>query len=148
MMAYDTEFDERHSLIIRRVFATLYVFSLTYLAADILVRGPIWHQPFAEYADIAILLGLNALIAMPMIFLRGGISLGTGAGRFRWFLIAYLAALATGITYAVIDNRFSNWEEIARSILITAIICFGVIVLWIAFAWIGNRKINRQIGDD
>ena len=132
--------DERNTGTIRTVGAVMYLINVLALAAILLYRQFVLHQPVSEFNDIANL--------MAVLFF-GGFSFR----RFRplVLLLIYLGFVAVGVAFMgikyflILDEPFS-WAFVLQKSLIVFIICAAFVLVYVLFAYLGHRRTEKELG--
>lgn len=144
-------FDERESNTFRSLCTIMYLLTIFSLIVIQLNRQFVLHQPQEAWNDIAILLTANILVLLGLtLYLTGGINprkikLGYLLGGYALFVL--VGFLFTIFKYTVLLGQDINLAQIWDSLSIVVIIS-GIIVISLGFlAYLGNRRIDKQISE-
>ena len=141
--------DERNTGTIRTVGAVMYLINVLALAAILLYRQFVLHQPVSEFNDIANLMVFNAIFFLGAVLFFGGFSFR----RFRplVLLLIYLGFVAVGVAFMgikyflILDEPFS-WAFVLQKSLIVFIICAAFVLVYALFAYLGHRRTEKELG--
>jgi len=142
-------FDERETNTFRNVCTFMYLLTIFSLMIIQLYRQFVLNQPQEAWNDIAMLLTVNSLGLLGLsLYLIGGINLRQI--KLRYFLVGYTLFVLVGFLftifkYAVLLGQEINLAQVWSS-LSTVVIISGILVLALALlAYLGNRRIDKQI---
>ena len=140
-----TLFDERTLTINARVSQIALVITQLGLLGIILFRDYVLNQPGETINDLRILLGISVFGTMFATLFFGGI---LPLIRFRSIVYIYLGFVV--FLFVVLSlwlgfPDFSDWQNNILPVLAGPAILLGV--YWL-FAWLGKRRIDRQIESD
>ena len=142
-------FDERESNTFRSLCTVMYLLTIFSLIIIQLKRQFVLHQPQEDWNDIAILLTANILVLLGLtLYLTGGINprkIKLGYLLVGYALFVLVGFLFTIFKYTVLLDQDLNLVQIWDSLSIVVIIS-GIIVISLGFlAYLGNRRIDKQI---
>ncbi|UCD97845.1 MAG: hypothetical protein JSV42_12860 [Chloroflexota bacterium] len=142
-------FDEREANIFRSVCTILYLLTILSLIIIQLYRQFVLHQPQQAWNDIAIILSANILVLFGLtLYLTGAIDLGKMKVRHLlagYTLFVTFGFLFTTFKYTVLMGQNLTFTQIWSN-LSTVVIISGILVLALGLlAYLGNRRINKQI---
>ncbi len=142
-------FDERETNTFRSVCTLLYLLTIFSLIIIQLYRQFVLNQPQEAWNDIAMLLTVNILALLGLTFyLTGGIN--PRKFKLRYFLVGYALFVLVGFLftifkYAILLGQDINLAQI-WSYLSTVVIISGILMLALGLlAYLGNRRIDKQI---
>ena len=140
--------DERTRIIVYRIFAMLYSFTILALIGTLLYRQFVLYQPVEEYKDIANILTANVIILLGAIFYFGGITFSKI--KLKSIFLIYVAFVIIGFLftlfkYKVLVEEPLGMGEIFGKIYIIVIICGLLTALWVFFAYLGKRKQEKDL---
>lgn len=127
----------------------MYLLTIFSLVVIQLYRQFVLHQPQEAWNDIAMLLTVNILVLLGLtLYLTGGIN--PRKIRLRYLLAGYALFVLVGFLftifkYAVLLDQDINLAQV-WGYLSTVVIISGILVLALGLlAYIGNRRIDKQI---
>jgi len=140
--------DERNVNIILRICTMLYCITLLLLVAAQLYRQFVLLQPTEEWEDIANIITLNILVLIGAGLYLGGII----PQRIRlWHILALygtfvLVGLAfTVFKYTVLLDQQLSLADFKGYFVIVTVICGVLIAAWSLLAYLGKKRLDRQI---
>jgi len=142
-------FDERESNTFRSICTIMYLVTIFALMVIQLYRQFVLHQPQEAWNDIAMLLTLNILVLLGLTLYLTGI-INPRTIKLRYLLVGYAIFVLVGFLFTVFKYAVLLGQEIhfaqIWSYLSTVIIISGILVLALGlFAYLGNRRIDKQI---
>ncbi len=134
--------DERGASILGRVCTRMYLATIVALWLDVLYRQLWLHQPVSSFADIALVLIANVVLSIAAILYLGGVVLP----RFRASLVAffYLTCVAAGTVFWIVKDPADSSKAFER-LLIVASLSGILILLYLLAAYLGTRKVNKEL---
>lgn len=140
--------DERNVEITRRICARLYLITLMLLMGSMWYRQFILRQETGEFEDIALIFTFNTLFLLGALFYYGGITLPRIKplpllGIYVGF--ALLGSLFTLFKYTLLQGRTFDMGVLSHSLSITATICALIVMAYAFLAYLGGRKVDREI---
>ena len=118
------------------------------MTGTIFYRQFVLHQSIEQFEDIAVILTVNVLALIGTVLYRGGILFASF--RIKYILAAYLAYVVVGFAFTFVKYKFLVEEplslnEIFSKLGIIVVICGLIIALFTFFAYLGKRKIDKQL---
>ena len=148
MKATTHHLDERKVEIVRSTCTWLYGFTMMALIGAMLYREFVTGQPVREFEDMAVIVTANVLIGIVTVLYRGGVSVP----RLKPLAIVglYLGFVAIGFAFTIIKDAYLLGKEVDLAfalgkLRIIATICGLMVAGYGLFAWLGNRRIEREI---
>jgi ABC-type nickel/cobalt efflux system permease component RcnA len=140
--------DERNVNIILRICTVLYILTLASLIVTQLYRQFVLHQATEEWQDIANILTFNVLVLFGAVLYLGGIT--PRKVKLRHILVLYVGFVLIGVIftifkYAVLLGQQVNLTEVKDYLLIVSVICGVLIAVWSLLAYLGNKRIEKQL---
>lgn len=142
-------FDERETNTFRSLCTLMYLLTIYSLIVIQLYRQFVLHQPQEAWNDIAMLLTVNILVLLGLTFYLTGV-INPRKIKLRNLLAGYALFVLVGFLftifkYAVLLGQDINLAQVWSS-LSTVVIISGILVLALGlFAFLGNRRIDKQI---
>jgi hypothetical protein len=142
-------FDERETNTFRSVCTLLYLITIFSLMIIQLYRQFVLNQPQEAWNDIAMLLTVNILALLGLTLYLTGV-VNPRRFKLRNILIGYALFVLVGFLftifkYAVLLGQEINLAQVWSS-LTTVVIISGVMVFVLGLlAYLGNRRIDKQI---
>ena len=149
MLKKSFNFDEREANTFRSLCTLMYLLTIISLIIIQLYRQFVLRQPQEAWNDIAILLTVNILVLLGLTFyLTGGINPRKIKLRYLlagYFVFVLIGFLFTIFKYVVLLGQDINLAQVWSSLYIVVIIS-GILVLGTGLlAYLGNRRIDKQI---
>jgi len=141
--------DERETNTFRSVCTLMYLLTIFSLIILQLYRQFVLNQPQEAWNDIAMLLTVNILVLLGLTFYLTGV-LNPLRIKLRYILVGYALFVLVGFLftifkYAVLLGQDINLAQVWSS-LSTVVIISGILVLALGLlAYLGNRRIDKQI---
>ena len=141
--------DERTTKIILRICAVLYAITIYSLIGVMSYRQFVLHQPIKEFQDMAIIVTFNvvAMIGSALYFVGG---FAVKKTRLRWIIAGYVGFVLIGFAFTIfkytvlLDQKLSLSQVV--SYFFTVLKITGLLaILWCLIAYLGNRRIEKQI---
>ena len=142
-------FDERETNVFRSLSTIMYFFTLFSLIIIQLYRQFVLHQPQEAWNDIAMLLTVNILVLLGLTLYLTGV-INPRKIKLRYLLAGYALFVLVGFLftifkYAILLGQDINLAQVWSSLSIVVIIS-GILVLALGLlAYLGNRRIDKQI---
>lgn len=136
--------DERSASIFRRVCARMYLATIVVLWLDVLYRQLWLHQPVTDFMDVALIVVANVVLAIGAILYAGGVTIP----RFRASLVAsfYAACVIAGTGFWILKDP-EGTPRATGKFLIVASVSAILILLYLLAAYLGTRKVDRELED-
>jgi len=141
--------DERNIMVILRVSGVMYYLTLMALIATLLYRQFVLDQPLEAYQDIANILTVNVFVFLGLILYLGGISVPRMT--IRSVVVLYLGFVMLGFAFTIFKYTVLLGEPLSLdmflgNLLIVSAICGILVLIWALLAYLGGRRIEKQIG--
>ena len=142
-------FDEREANTFRSICTLMYLLTILSLIIIQLYRQFVLNQPQEAWNDIAMLLTVNILVLLGLTLYLTGV-INPRRIKLRYLLVGYALFVLVGFLftifkYAVLLGQDINLAQI-WSYLSTVVIISGILVLALGcLAYLGNRRIDKQI---
>lgn len=135
--------DERQLMVIRNIVATLYFFTLIFLAAAVFYREHVLGQSSREFDDIAMLMTINVFVLIAAVLYFGVVTFN----KFKPLVILgiYLAWVILGTVYTIYIRHLTDWSVILHKIGIITAICGSFTVIYVLIAYFSKRRIDKRI---
>lgn len=140
--------DERNKLIAYKVIAIMYFLTIIAMQAIVLYRQFVLGQEMAEFEDFAIIMTINSLFLISALLYFGAVpirklKIKTILLLFLGFVI--LGSLFTYAKYNLLQSPALSIAQILDKIKIVVIIIGLIMGFWILLAYLGNRKIEKEL---
>jgi len=148
MKRFNLNIDERNLRVMQKVCTVMYYLNILILAFILFHRQFVLHQSTNEFTDIANLLVFNVIVAVAAILYLGGITFPRI--RLRTMSLIYLAFVTIGFLftlfkYNMLLKQSLSVNQVFEKLLIILVICAGFIFVYGLFAYLGYRKIEKDI---
>ena len=140
--------DERNLSTIQKVCTIMYYLNILILAAILIYREFVLHQSVKEFMDIANLLVFNAIVAISAILYLGGITFRKI--RFRTMVTIYILFVTVGFIFTLFQYHILKKQPLTlnfalEKLFIILIICALFLIVYGLFAYLGHKKIEKNI---
>ena len=142
-MSKRLKLDERNRAVIGRICTILYVFTIYFLVGDCLYRQFVLHQSPSQFHDITALMTGNVLLFIALLLYYGGVNVGRIS--FRNVVIGYILFVTLGIAFTTFKYRQTNLSTILDRAVIVITICSIMVIVALTLAYMGRRRIDREI---
>jgi hypothetical protein len=142
-------FDEREKNLLRSICTVLYAITLFALIGIQLYRQFVLHQPRQDWNDIAILISVNAIILLGSgLYLSGAIN--PKRIKLHYLIAGYAGFVLFGLAftifkYAVLLEQAITMRQVGEYFLIVLGISGVLVLMWGILAYLGSRRIDKQI---
>jgi len=148
MKRFNLNIDERSLSTMQKVCTVIYYLNLLILVFILFHRQFVLHQSTREFTDIANLLVFNVIVAVAAILYLGGITFPKM--RLRTLFFIYLGFVTVGFLftlfkYNILLKQSLSVNQIIEKLLIILVLCAGFIFVYGLFAYLGYRKIEKEI---
>ncbi len=141
--------DERTIKTILKICAILYVITIYSLIGVMSYRQYVLHQAVREFQDMAIIVTFNVLAMIgSALYFVGGFAIKKT--KLRWIIAGYVGFVLMGFAFTIfkytvlLDQELSLTQVI--NYLFTVLKITGILVIvWCLLAYLGNRRIEKQI---
>jgi len=142
-------FDERETRTFRSVCTLMYLLTIFSLTIIQLYRQFVLRQPQEAWNDIAMLLTANILVLLGLTLYLTGV-VNPRKIKLHYFLVGYALFVLIGFLFTIFKYTVLLGQEITLaqvwSYLSTVVIISGILVLaLVLLAYLGNRRIDKQI---
>lgn len=140
--------DERNVNTALRVCTVLYLITLMALIGGMFYKQFILHQPIELFEDVAIIVTFNVIVLLGAILYFGGFTLKRMSPR--QLITIYVGFVLIGfvftmVKYTVFLGQELDFFQILNKLFIITVICGILVFVWWLFAFLGNRRIEKQI---
>jgi len=137
--------DERTVSLIRRICTRFYLVTMTALACILVYRQAVLGQSIEGLHDIAMLFTANVVLWLGAALYYGGISVG----RVRPLpvIIVYVSLVTVGTIFTTVKYGSTSFSAIADHFITVASVSAGLIGLWVLFAYMGQRKMDKELSE-
>ncbi len=141
--------DERVMNLFRNICTALYIITLFSLIGIRSYRQYVLHQPLEEWNDIAIIITFNALVLLGSVLYLSGV-IDPKRIKLGYILVGYVGFVLIGFLftifkYNVLLGQDLHLAEILDSLLTVTIISGILVLAWGLLAYLGSRRIEKQI---
>ena len=148
MKSFIKNIDERNLNTIGKVCTIMYFLNIFILSAILLYRQFVLHQDVSKFTDFANLLVFNVVVVISAILYLGGITFPRI--RLRILLLIYLAFVIVGslftlFKYNVLLDQPLSFYAALEKLGIVVVICGLFMLVYGLFAYLGYRKIEKNI---
>ncbi len=148
MKKHPFNLDERGRDVIRKVCSTMYGLTLMALFGSMLIRQFILNQPVRQFEDIAIIVTANTLVLVVAVLYFGGILFQKFS--LRKIIAGYGMYIVIGFSFTFVKYRFLVTEPLSLretfgKLSIVVIICGLITALFVLFAYLGKRRVERDM---
>lgn len=142
-------FDERETKTFRSICTLMYLLTIISLIAIQLYRQFVLHQPQEAWNDIAMLLTVNILVMLGLTLYLTGV-INPRKIKLRNLLAGYALFVLIGFLFTIFKYAILLGQDINLALvwgsLSTVVIISGILVLALGLlAYLGNRRIDKQI---
>jgi hypothetical protein len=140
--------DERGKEVVRRVCSTMYLLTLMALIGTMFFRQFVLRQPVSQFEDIAIIVTVNSLVLIVGVLYLGGVVFQKF--RLKHIITAYVTYVIVGfsftfVKYRVLSTPPLSLRETFGMLSIVVIICGLITALFVLFAYLGKRRVDREL---
>ena len=141
--------DERDADIFRRVCTVMYIITIYALMGVVTYRQFVLDQPQEQWDDIAMIMTINVVVCLgALLYIGGGISLKRI--KLRYIILGYGGFVLFGFAFTVFKYTTLLGEDLSLTQVLDYLMLVakisGLLVLgWGTLAYLGNRKIEKQI---
>lgn len=141
--------DERELDTFRKICTTMYAITIFALIGIVSYREFVLGQPHQQWDDIAMLMTINVIVIIgAFLFLTG--SINPTKIKIRYLVAGYTGFAIFGLAftlfkYAVIDGRQVDLAFAFDRLKIILSISGLLVLAWILLAYLGSKKIDKQI---
>ena len=141
--------DERDADIFRRVCTVMYIITIYALMGVVTYRQFVLDQPQEQWDDIAMIMTINVVVCLgALLYIGGGISLKRI--KLRYIILGYGGFVLFGFAFTVFKYITLLGEDLSLTQVLDYLMLVakisGLLVLgWGTLAYLGNRKIEKQI---
>jgi Family of unknown function (DUF6773) len=140
--------DERSLGIVNKICTRLYFGTMGMLSIAVLFRAIVLKQGIPEYEDMAAIVTANVILFTVSMLYTGGFRLNVKKVPPKKALIFYLGFVTIGSVVTILKYGIWDISFILGKLAIIATICAIFVIGWIAVAYFGNRKIEKEIDED
>jgi hypothetical protein len=142
-------FDEREMNTFRTICTTMYFLTIVALIGIVNYRQFVLGQPHQQWDDIAMLMAMNVIVLLgSVLYLTGGVNpkkIKTG-----YLVVGYAGFVLLGLAFTIFKYSVLLGQEVGLmqvwEYLRTVAIISGILLLvWGTLAYLGSRRIERQI---
>lgn len=142
--------DERNKAIAAKVIVVMYFLTIIALQAAVMYRQLVLDQSIHDMEDLAIILTANSIFLVTALLYFGAVPLR----RIKpvTILLGYVAfvilgSLFTYLKYNVFQQYNLSIEQLFDKVFIVASICALLVLCWLLFYWLGNRRLDKELED-
>jgi len=141
--------DERETNTFRSLCTIMYLLTVLSLTVIQLYRQFVLHQPRESWNDIAMLLTVNILALLSLTLYLTGV-INPPKIKLRYLLAGFALFVLFGLLFTIFKYTILLGQDLNLAMvwgyLSTVVIISGILVLVLAlFAYLGNRRIDKQI---
>jgi len=142
------QMDERTVRIVQRICTAMYLATMMMLIAAISYREFVIGQPVRQFEDIAVIVTVNVLVALGAGLYLTGVSLPKLKPLV--LIAGYVAFVALGFAFtmfkdAILLDKQVDLASALGKLRIVAIICGLMVIVYTLVAWLGHRRMEREI---
>jgi hypothetical protein len=137
--------DERTISLIRKICTRFYFVTMVALCCILLYRQLLLGQPLDELNDLAMLVAANIILWIGGALYYGG--LGIGRVRALPVILIYLVFATAGTIFTAWKYGSTTFGEIAGHFVTVATVSAGLVAIWAILAYLGQRRMDRQLSD-
>jgi hypothetical protein len=140
--------DERNRNVANRVMSVMYLLTILAMQGIVIYRQFFLGQTYKDFEDIAILMTVNSLFVVAGLLYFGAIPLQRI--KIKTLLLIYGLIVVLGsafiyIKYMLIQTPALSWEALLNKIYIVAAVSGLVVFFFVLFAWLGKRKLEKEL---
>ena len=137
--------DERTVSLIQKVCTRYYLVTMAALVCILVYRQAILGQSIDGLQDIAMLFTANVVLWIGAALYYGGISVG----RVRPLpvIIVYVCLVTVGTVFTTMKYGSTTFSAIADHFITVASVSAGLIGVWVFFAYMGQRKMDKELSE-
>ena len=138
--------DERTVSVIQKVSTRFYFLTMAALGAILIYRDAIMNMPIeGVLQDIANIFTANVVLWLAVAFYFGGIYLGKV--RLLPVIGVYIGLVIVGTIFTAVKYSVTSFQELFPQMLTVAIVSAGLVGFWAVFAYLGQRKVEKEIAE-
>ena len=140
--------DERGKEVVRRVCSTMYGLTLIALTGTMLFRQFVLSQPVSQFEDIAIIVTANILVLVVAVLYCGGVIFQKF--RLKYIIAGYALYVVVGFSFTFVKYRVLRTPPLSLGetfgkLSIVVIICGIITAVFVLFAYLGRRRVERDL---
>jgi hypothetical protein len=141
--------DERDADVFRRVCTVMYISTIYALMGVVTYRQFVLDQPQEQWNDMAMIMTINVVVCLgALLYIGGGVSLKRI--KLRYITLGYVGFVLLGFAFTVFKYTVLLGEDLSLNqvldyLLLVAKISGLLLLAWGILAYLGNRRIERQI---
>jgi len=139
-------FDERTVSVIQKISTRFYFLTMAVLGATLIYRQFMLGMPVeGVLQDIANVFTANVVLWLAVAFYFGGIYLG----RVKLLPVigAYLGLVVIGTIFTAVKYGATSFQALYPHMLVVAGVSAGLVAFWAVFAYLGQRKVEKEIAE-
>ena len=140
--------DERTRNIVYRICTLLYYVTMLSMIGIMFYRQFVFNQPLEEFQDIANILTANVIILLCAVFYFSGITFSKFKPKsivLTFLVFVTIGFLFTLFKYKVLTEEPLSMSGIFGKLHIIVIICGILTALWTFFAYLGKRRMDKNL---
>ena len=141
--------DERDADVFRRVCTVMYIGTIYALMGVVTYRQFVLDQPQEQWNDIAMIMTINVVVCLgALLYIGGGVSLKRI--KLRYIILGYVGFVLLGFAFTVFKYTVLLGDDLSLNqvldyLLLVAKISGLLLLGWGILAYLGNRRIEKQI---
>ncbi len=140
--------DERGKEVVRKVCSVMYGLTLMALTGTMLFRQFVLGQPVSHFEDIAIIVTANFLVLVVSVLYLGGVVFQKF--KLKHIITGYVTYVIVGfsftfVKYRVLSTPPLSLRETFGKLSTVVIICGLITALFVLFAYLGKRRVDREL---
>ncbi|MFC1713102.1 hypothetical protein ACFL6S_05510 [Candidatus Poribacteria bacterium] len=141
--------DERTVKTILKICAILYFITIYSLIGVMSYRQYILHQAVRQFEDIAIIVTFNVLVMIgSALYFVGGVTIKKT--KLRWIIPGYVGFVLMGFAftifrYTVLLDQKLGLNQVVGYFFTVLKVTGLLVIVWCLLAYLGNRRIEKQI---
>jgi len=138
--------DERNINIARKVLSRLYIATIWMIVVDIFYRTFALRQRPDQYEDLAIIMTVNVFLLLGFLLYYGGLTLDKI--KPLKVILFYIGFVVLGTIFTALKYRITDFQALIGKVVIIASICAIMVALFLIIAYLGKRRVEKEISEE
>lgn len=143
------EFDERELNTVRGICTTMYILTIVALIVIVNYRQFVLGQPHQQWDDIAMLMTMNVIVLLGSVLYLTGTANPTKI-KTRYLVAGYVGFVFFGLAFTIFKYTVLLGQEVGLTqvweyLRIVAIISAILVLGWGVLAYLGSRRMEKQL---
>lgn len=138
--------DERTVSVIQKISTRFYLLTMAALGVSLIYRDMILGRPVeGVLQDVANIFTANVVFWLAVAFYFGGIYLGKV--RLLPVIGIYVGLVFIGAIFTSVKYGATSFQALYPHLVVVAGVSAGLVAFWTAFAYLGQRKVEKDIAE-